>query len=125
MNHHHLSKMHTHFQFLITFLTIFFLCKPSAAVGGVLSGGWKPIPDVTDLTVVSIGKCAVDESNKESLTSLNFRKMVKGDQQVVAGMNYNLTIMAAYGGDEKNYVALVWVKPWEKFMKLLSFIGPF
>ncbi|KAJ0816682.1 putative Cystatin domain-containing protein [Helianthus annuus] len=124
MNHHHLSKMKTHFQFLITFLVICFLCKPSAGGGRVLSGGWNPIPDVTDPTVVSIGKFAVDESNKESLTSLNFRKIVKGDQQVVEGMKYNLTITAAYGGNENNYVALVWVKPWEKFKQLLSFIGP-
>ncbi|KAM0066055.1 putative Cystatin domain-containing protein [Helianthus debilis subsp. tardiflorus] len=119
----HPSKMHNLF---ITFLIMFFSCtKPSSALrGGVLVGGWKPIPNITDPTVISIGKFAIHEHNKESHASLKFAKVIKGDQQVVAGMNYNLTITAADGGARKNYVALVWDKPWQKFRKLVSFEGP-
>ncbi|KAI7756892.1 hypothetical protein M8C21_030306 [Ambrosia artemisiifolia] len=108
----------------ITFLIIFFFTKPSFALGeGTPTGGWKPIPNVTDPTVVDIGKFAIDEHNKEAHKSLKFVKVVKGESQVVAGMNYNLTITAA-DGPEKNYVALVWDKPWEKFRQLVSFKGP-
>ncbi|KAJ0929421.1 putative Cystatin domain-containing protein [Helianthus annuus] len=118
----HPSKMHNHF--IITFLIMFFLYKPSAALRDGLHGGWKPIPDVTDPTVVSIGEFAIDEHNKESHDSLKFSKVIKGEEQVVQGTNYNLTITAAYGGAEKNYVALVWDIPWQKFRKLVSFNGP-
>ncbi|KAL8232383.1 hypothetical protein R6Q57_002161 [Mikania cordata] len=111
-------------NFLITILIIFFLCKPAAALGGGALGGWKPIPDVTDATVVDIGKFAVNEHNKVDHASLKFRKVVKGESQVVAGMNYNLTIKAADGGADHNYVALVWDKPWQKFRQLVSFKGP-
>uniref|UniRef100_A0A251UVP8 Putative cystatin n=1 Tax=Helianthus annuus TaxID=4232 RepID=A0A251UVP8_HELAN len=119
----HPTKMQNLF---ILILIIFFLYNPSAALGeGTLTGGWKPIPDVTDPTVVDIAKFAVDEHNKEAHASLKFVKVVKGEKcQVVAGMNYNVTITAADGGAGKNYVALVWNKPWEKFMQLVSFKGP-
>ncbi|XP_076920635.1 cysteine proteinase inhibitor 5-like [Bidens hawaiensis] len=105
---------------LITVLIVLFICKPFVALGG----GWKPIPDVTDPKVVDIGKFAVDEHNKEDNASLKFIKVVKGETQVVAGMNYNLTIIAADGSVENNYVALVWDIPWAKFRKLVSFKGP-
>ncbi|MFS7950511.1 putative Cystatin domain-containing protein [Helianthus anomalus] len=119
----HPSKMHNLF---ITLLVIFFSStKPSSALrGAVLLGSWKPIPDITDPTVISIGKFAIHEHNKETYASLKFAKVIKGDQQVVAGMNYNLTITAADRGVRKNYVALVWDKPWLKFRKLVSFKGP-
>ncbi|MFS7950517.1 putative Cystatin domain-containing protein [Helianthus anomalus] len=95
-------------------LIIFFFYKPSAALGeGTLSGGWKPVPDF-----------AVDELNKEAHASIKFVKVIKGECQVVAGMNYNVTITVADGGAGKNYVALVWNKPWEKYMQLVSFKGP-
>ncbi|KAJ0586547.1 putative Cystatin domain-containing protein [Helianthus annuus] len=121
MNHQ--TKMKN--LFTIILIIFFFFYKPSAALGeGTLSGGWKPVPDVTDPTVVDIAKFAVDEHNKEAHASLKFVKVVKGECQVVAGMNYNVTITAADGGAGKNYVALVWNKPWEKFMQLVSFKGP-
>ncbi|KAM0066050.1 putative Cystatin domain-containing protein [Helianthus debilis subsp. tardiflorus] len=110
-----------HNLFILTFLIMFLSCTKHSSA---LHGGWKPIPDVTDPTVVSIGKFAIDEHDKESHASLKFEKVIKGDQQLVAGMNYNLTITAADGGADKNYVALVWDKPWEKFRKLVSFKGP-
>ncbi|KAM0066058.1 putative Cystatin domain-containing protein [Helianthus debilis subsp. tardiflorus] len=115
-----------HNLFIITFLILFFFySKPSAALGeGTLAGGWKPIPDVTDATVVDIGQFAVDEHNKEEHVSLKFVKVVKGESQVVAGMNYNLTVTAADGGVESSYVAFVWDKPWQKFRQLVSFKGP-
>ncbi|KAI3773372.1 hypothetical protein L1987_47899 [Smallanthus sonchifolius] len=118
----HPSKMH---RLSVTILALFVFISSSAALGGgAFTGGWKPIPDVTNPTVVDIGKFAVDEHNKEAHASLKFAKVVKGESQVVAGMNYNLTLMAADGGAEKKYVALVWDKPWEKFRQLMSFKGP-
>ncbi|KAK1436842.1 hypothetical protein QVD17_02626 [Tagetes erecta] len=113
----------------LLFITLFIIfSKPSAALGeGSLAGGWKPI-DITDPTVIDIGKFAVNEHNKEDKASLKFVKVVRGESQVVAGMNYNLTITAADADADadavKSYVALVWDKPWMKFRKLLAFKGP-
>ncbi|KAI3697674.1 hypothetical protein L6452_30770 [Arctium lappa] len=107
--------------FLLTL--IFFDC--SVALGDkALVGGWKPITNVTDPTVVDNGKFAVDEHNKKYEESLKFKKMVSGESQVVAGINYNLTITAVDGSVENNYVAVVYVRPWEKFRMLVSFKGP-
>ncbi|KAJ0903689.1 putative Cystatin domain-containing protein [Helianthus annuus] len=63
-------------------------------------------------------------TTRNPMTLSKFSKVIKGEEQVVQGTNYNLTITAAYGGAEKNYVALVWDIPWQKFRKLVSFNGP-
>ncbi|KAJ9558123.1 hypothetical protein OSB04_012737 [Centaurea solstitialis] len=108
----------------IFLLTIIYYDSSIALVDGALASNWKPITDVTDPTVVDIGKFAVDEHNKQDQESLKFTKVVKGETRVFAGMNYNLTIMAVDGNTENNYVAFVWDKPWQKFRQLLSFKGP-
>ena len=116
------SKMHTLFIFLFL-LFIFF--NSSAALGrGAITGGWKPIRNITDSGVIDIGKFAVDEHNKNDHASLNFKKLVKGESQVVAGTQYNITVTVVDEGRENNYIALVWDKPWQKFRKLVSFDGP-
>ena len=106
-------------------ILIFLLCNSSDAARRVLLGGWTKIPNVTDPTVVEIGKFAIDQHNKEEKSSLKFSKVVTGEIQLVAGLNYNLTVAAANGSVENNYVAIVWDKPWMKnFRRLTSFRGP-
>ncbi|XP_009629445.1 cysteine proteinase inhibitor 1-like [Nicotiana tabacum] len=96
----------------------------SAAQGGrreVLAGGWRPIKNITDPEVVEIGKFAVNEHNKEAKTKLEFEKIMNGESQVVAGINYRLVIAAKDGGEPHQYMAEVWDKPWEKYRNLTSF----
>lgn len=89
---------------------------------GALLGGWKPIKDVSDPNVVEIAKYAISEHNKVSKPNLVYEKVVHGKEQVVSGKKYDLTIAAKNGGGgSKNYEAVVWDKPWEKFRKLESF----
>ncbi|KAL2245774.1 cysteine proteinase inhibitor 1-like [Sesamum indicum] len=85
--------------------------------------GWKPIDNPKNPKVVEIANFAVTEHNKEASTALAFESVVKGETQVVAGTNYRLVIAAKDGSaaDSKQYRALVWDKPWQKFRKLLSF----
>ncbi|CAN4089983.1 unnamed protein product [Withania somnifera] len=87
---------------------------------GIL-GGWKPITNITDPEVVEIGKFAVVEHNKKAKTKLEFQKVINGESQVVAGINYRLVISAKDDGSQHNYLAEVWDKPWEKFRNLTSF----
>ncbi|XP_023731212.1 cysteine proteinase inhibitor A [Lactuca sativa] len=121
----HPSKMQYHLiKIFIFILTLIFYDGCEALGKGTLAGGWKPIPDVTNPLVVDIGKFAVDEHDKKNHATLKFRKVVSGKSQVVAGMDYNLTIMAVNGGLVLNYVAVVWDKPGQKFRQLVSFKGP-
>ncbi|KAI3697676.1 hypothetical protein L6452_30772 [Arctium lappa] len=110
---------------ILIFFLPFILFNSSEAARRVLVGGWTKITNVSDPKVVEIGKFAVDQHNKEAKASLKFSKVVSGERQVVAGMNYNLTITAANGSVENNYVVVVWDKPWVKnFRRLTSFKGP-
>ncbi|KAK9069759.1 hypothetical protein SSX86_010155 [Deinandra increscens subsp. villosa] len=94
--------MHTNL-FTITIFILFFFSKPSAVFIG--DGNWEPIPDVTKPTVVSTGKFAVNEHNKQAHESLKFRRVVKGECQhpIDFGTSYNLTINADDGISGKTY----------------------
>ncbi|VVA93420.1 unnamed protein product [Arabis nemorensis] len=102
-------------------LSLVLLPLISVVEGGLL-GGWKPIKDVSDPNVVEIAEFAISEHNKVSKPGLVYEKVVQGKQQVVAGTKYDLVIAAKNGGGRsKNYEAVVWDKPYEKFRKLESF----
>lgn len=109
---------------ILIFFLPFFFCNFSIVFGArTLAGVWKPI-NATDPTVIEIGKFAVDEHDKDAHVSLKFEKVVGGESQVVAGMQYKITIMADNGVEVNNYVALVWDKPRQKFRQLVYFDGP-
>ncbi|KAL2473500.1 Cysteine proteinase inhibitor 5 [Forsythia ovata] len=86
----------------------------------IVLGGYKPIDNPNDPTVIEIAKFAVDEHNKEAKTNLKFQRVVKGEKQLVHGLNYKLVISAVDGAAAQNYVAVVYDKPWENF-SLTSF----
>ncbi|KAI3510483.1 hypothetical protein L1887_17520 [Cichorium endivia] len=122
---YHPSKMQNLLITIVIFFLPFIFFDGYAALGGqILMGGWKPIANVNDPKVVDIAKFAVNEHDKKDHASLKFIKVVSGKSQVVAGMDYNLTIMAVNGGLENNYVAIVWDKPTQNFRQLMSFRGP-
>lgn len=54
-------------------------------------------------------------------TFLEFARIVKAKEQVVAGKMYQLTLEALDGGKKKIYEAKVWVKPWMNFKQLQEF----
>lgn len=83
------------------------------------TGGWEPIKNVSDPHVQEIGEFAVAEYDERSKAQLVFKEVVKGETQVVAGINYRLTLKAS--GQAKirgngavavgEYEATVWEKP--------------
>ncbi|XP_011654999.2 cysteine proteinase inhibitor 5 [Cucumis sativus] len=94
----------------------------AAARKGSMLGGWSKIPDLKDPHVEEIGKFAVAEYNKQSKgVAIEFKSVVSGETQVVAGTNYRLLIDAKRGESMSKYEAIVWEKPWENFKKLTSF----
>ncbi|TXG70230.1 hypothetical protein EZV62_005165 [Acer yangbiense] len=57
-----------------------------------------------------------------SLNSLlEFARVLKAKEQVVAGTLYHLTLEAVDAGKKKIYEAKVWVKPWMNFKQLQEF----
>ncbi|KAK9128964.1 hypothetical protein Syun_017761 [Stephania yunnanensis] len=71
------------------------------------AGGWVPI-DVHSPHSIELARFAVNEHNKEAHTHLKFERLVKGESQIVAGVNYRLTINATNGGLIQTYEALVY-----------------
>ncbi|XP_078153141.1 uncharacterized protein LOC144548344 [Carex rostrata] len=96
------------------FLLIFFLLAASNLVTSKpMPGGWSPIKNLKDQHVKDLGVFAVSKHGEVTKDSLVFVQVVKGDQQVVSGMNYRLVLEAK---DEKEvvakYLAVVWEQPW-------------
>lgn len=52
---------------------------------------------------------------------LEFGRVVKAREQVVAGTLHHLTVEAIDAGEKKIYEAKVWVKPWLNFKELQEF----
>nr|4N6T_A Chain A, Adhiron [Populus euphratica]4N6U_A Chain A, Adhiron [Populus euphratica]6QOZ_C Chain C, Affimer binding protein [synthetic construct] len=73
------------------------------------------------LEIEELARFAVDEHNKKENALLEFVRVVKAKEQVVAGTMYYLTLEAKDGGKKKLYEAKVWVKPWENFKELQEF----
>ncbi|KAA8517372.1 hypothetical protein F0562_017665 [Nyssa sinensis] len=68
--------------------------------------------------IESIARFAVEEHNKKENALLEFARVVKAKEQVVAGKIYHLTLEAIDGGKRKVFEAKVWVKPWMNFKQL-------
>lgn len=88
----------------------------------LIPGGWNPIKDLSDPDVVDIANFAVAEHNKllarSKRPTLGLSRVVKGQEQVVAGINYKLVIDAS---DGKRYEVIVFERAWEHVRKLTSF----
>lgn len=52
---------------------------------------------------------------------LELVRVVRAQEQVVAGTLHHLTLEVIDAGNKKLYEAKVWVKPWEDFKELQEF----
>ncbi|KAH1055594.1 hypothetical protein J1N35_033659 [Gossypium stocksii] len=108
--------------FLVLSLSLLFLPLIfSDARIDALAGGWAPIKDIKDPHVTEIAEFAVNEHSKQSKVSLKLDKVVKGETQVVSGINYKLILNAKDGSAVNTYEAVVWEKAWLHFRNLTSF----
>ncbi|WOL00625.1 cysteine proteinase inhibitor 12-like [Canna indica] len=88
-----------------------------ATLGGVReSEGSQNSVEIEDLA-----RFAVDEHNKKENALLEFARVVKAKEQVVAGTLHHLTVEVIDAGKKKLYEAKVWVKPWLHFKELQEF----
>ncbi|XP_018454149.1 cysteine proteinase inhibitor 5-like [Raphanus sativus] len=106
---------------ILFLLSIFFL--PLHMFASERVGGWNPIRDVKDPHVVKIGQFAVSQYNIQSQSGLKFMNVVRGEFQVVSGINYKLVVEANDGNNsaDRTYEAVVFEQPSMKSMNLTSF----
>ncbi|KAG7945946.1 hypothetical protein I3843_14G013000 [Carya illinoinensis] len=71
--------------------------------------------------IEGLARFAVEEHNKKENALLEFARVVKAHEQVVAGTLHHLTLEAIDAGKKKVYEAKVWVKPWINFKELQEF----
>jgi hypothetical protein len=91
----------------------------AAGPGPMVVGGWSPIPDVGAARIQALGKA---KETRLAGDGLRFRRVARGDQQVVAGMNYRLVLDAAdQSGRTAPYVAVVFEQLWTNTRELQSF----
>lgn len=88
---------------------------------GYLVGCYRPITYINDLDLIKATKFVVTEYNKQSGAKLKFKKLTECESQVVAGMNYNLTLSATEGSVLKIYETVVWERLWLYIQNLTSF----
>lgn len=84
-------------------------------------GNWLEIASPDDPAVIEIGEFAVDEHNKDTNSTLKFDRVVKGETQIVGGMNWRLTIEVDDVQVVKNCEVLVYQQSWQNVTKLISF----
>ncbi|XP_071715726.1 cysteine proteinase inhibitor 12-like [Rutidosis leptorrhynchoides] len=69
----------------------------------------------------SIARFAVEEHNKKENAMLEFVRVIKAQEQVVAGTLHHLTLEVVHAGEKKIYEAKVWVRPWLNSKELQEF----
>ncbi|KAM3685750.1 hypothetical protein ACB098_11G144300 [Castanea mollissima] len=71
--------------------------------------------------IEGLARFAVEQHNKKENALLEFARVIKAQEQVVAGTMHHFTIEAIDAGKKKLYEAKVWVKPWLNFKELQEF----
>ncbi|KAK3407683.1 hypothetical protein EUGRSUZ_J00085 [Eucalyptus grandis] len=112
-------------------LLLLLVASASAALGepglcpdrmATLGGVHESCGAENSVEVESLGRFAVDEHNSKEVNGLlEFARVVKAHEQVVAGTLHHLTIEAVDAGKKKLYEAKIWVRPWMNSKELQEF----
>nr|XP_008370875.2 cysteine proteinase inhibitor 5-like [Malus domestica] len=85
-------------------------------------GAWNPV-NISDPSVIELGKWSVSEYNKNATKKLVFEKLVSGESVFLSGSLYALVLAAkneSLANPAENYLAGVWVQWWQQ-VKLTAF----
>ncbi|KAL4387204.1 hypothetical protein GQ457_09G026910 [Hibiscus cannabinus] len=96
-------------------------CPDSMATATTLGGVRPSQGSQNSAELENLARLAVDEHNKKENAMVEFVRVVKASEQVVAGTLHHLTVEAMDAGKKKLYEAKVWVKPWMDFKELQEF----
>ncbi|KAK9051784.1 hypothetical protein SSX86_028412 [Deinandra increscens subsp. villosa] len=115
------SRLKSSFMIIIPLFFNLFVYICFAEEGQKTVGNWLEIVSLEDPVVIEIGQFAVDEYNKDTNSTLMFKRVVKGDTQIVGGMNWRLTIEVEDVQVVKDCEALVYQQPLQNVTKLIDF----
>ncbi|KAL9236566.1 hypothetical protein vseg_011218 [Gypsophila vaccaria] len=109
---------------MVMVMVIGVMCMVGGVRGqrGAMLGNYRPIRDLNEPYVQEIARFAVSKHNQLDGTNLVYVRILKGDAQVVAGTNYRLQISAKDSSSLRDYLALVYDRPWDNFRNLSSFL---
>ncbi|GFP84912.1 cysteine proteinase inhibitor 6 [Phtheirospermum japonicum] len=79
------------------------------------------VRDTNAAEIDSLARFSVDQHNQKQNALLELVRVVKAQEQVVAGTLHHLTLEVLDAGKKKLYEAKVWVKPWMDFKELQEF----
>ncbi|KAI3824608.1 hypothetical protein L1987_06072 [Smallanthus sonchifolius] len=85
------------------------------------TGGLKDSSSSNSAEIDSLARFAVEEHNKKENAMLKLARVVKVQEQVVAGTFHHLTLEIEDAGNKKIYKAKVWVMPRMDFKELQEF----
>jgi len=71
-----------------------------------------------DPAVQDAARFAVEAQNRRQTAPLQLVKVLASEQQVVAGMNYRLTLLVNENGRLRKATAVVWSQPWRNRLEL-------
>ncbi|GKC80534.1 cystatin B [Tanacetum coccineum] len=86
-----------------------------------LLGGVRNSTSANSNEIDDLARFAVDQYNKQQNKILKLARVVKAQEQVVAGTLHHLTLEVDDAEDKKIYLAKIWVKPWENFKEMQDF----
>ncbi len=113
--------MKTHPNSLIrAFRLLVLLVCSGGALFGALPGAYSPA-ELDKQEVKAAADFAVQEQAKRDKSPLQLRSIATAEQQVVAGMNYRLTLVVSRGGNSRSVKATIFraldshyeMKSWE------------
>nr|XP_043620635.1 cysteine proteinase inhibitor 12-like [Erigeron canadensis] len=84
-------------------------------------GGVQNSSSANSLEIDDLARFAVQEHNKKENAMLEFARVIKAQEQVVAGTMHHLTLEVMDAGKKKICEAKIWVKPWLNFKELSEF----
>ncbi|CAO2840205.1 unnamed protein product [Amaranthus hypochondriacus] len=116
-----MSTYYCKFLLIVSLVTII-TSTYSSSIRDKGNGDYQPIKNLNDPYVQEIAKYAIDEHDKEKKDHLGLVKLVKGEFQVVSGINYRLIISA---NDTLDYEAIVFDNKRLHQRRLTSFIPVF
>lgn len=96
-----------------------FICSTNMATLGGLHDCHSSNQNTDDID--NLARFAIQEHNKKENTFFEFVRVVKAQEQVVAGTLHHITLEAVDAGKKKLYEAKVLVKPWMNFKELQEF----
>ncbi|KAK9056010.1 hypothetical protein SSX86_027097 [Deinandra increscens subsp. villosa] len=110
---------------LILLLQLLLLVLASSvfnSMADTVLGGVRNSSASNTAEIDGLARFAVEEHNKKENAMLKLARVVKVQEQVVAGTMHHLTLeVDDDAGNKKTYLAKVWVKPWLNFKELQEF----